>query len=278
MTLKVKPFYPGEETLALPRLEDCLTDVCQWKATNYLQLNDSKTEFIVFGSKKNLSELPSMNLIVGHSTIECSTVVKNIGAYLDCNMNLARQLSSTCKSAWFHLHQISKIRRYLTTEQAKSVIHAYVTSRLDQNNSLLIGLPKNHIKCLQNVQNASAKLIMGGKKHDHVTPILRDLHWLPIESRIIFKILLLTFKVLNGKGPVYLKDILRYYKPTRNLRSASSGALCVPKTHYVETSKRAFYARAPTEWNNLPKHIRDSDSVTSFKSRLKTYLFKQKFH
>ena len=191
---------------------------------------------------------------------------------------MAKQLATTCKSAWHHLYQISKIRRYLTVDQSKSVIHAFVTSRLDQNNSLLIGLPKKSTKCLQSVQNASAKLIMGVKKHDHVTPLLKTLHWLPVEHRILFKVLLLTFKALQNEGPIYLKNLLNYYQPSRNLRSSSSGLLCVPKTKFVETSRRAFFVRAPTEYNKLPKDIRDCSSVSSFKSKLKTHLFKIAFN
>ena len=201
------PFAPGNETEALDRLERCLAEVRQWVATNWLQLNDSKTEFIIFGSKQNLSSLKRNSLTIGECEIPATKdAVRSIGAYLDCNMKMEKQLTSVSKSCWYHLYQISKIRRYLTTEQAKSVIHAYVTSRLDQNNSLLLGLPKKSLRCLQCIQNACAKLIVGGKKHDHVTPILISLHWLPVEQRIIFKVLLLAFKALNEKGPTYLKD------------------------------------------------------------------------
>ena len=271
------PFLPGEESAAIHRLEKCLTEVRQWMATNWLQLNDSKTEFIIFGSKQNLSMLQEISLTIGESKIFPSDCVRNIGAHLDKELSLDKHLTSICKSAWYHLYQISKIRRYLTTDQTKSVIHAYVTSRLDQNNSLLLGLPKKSLKCLQCIQNASAKLIVRGRKHDHVTPILKNLHWLPIEQRILFKLLLLTFKSLNDQGPAYLKDLLVHYKPSRTLRSSSSMMLCCHRTHYVDTSRRAFYARAPAEWNRLPISLKNSDSIASFKSKLKTFLFKVAF-
>ena len=247
-------------------------------ATNWLQLNDSKTEFIIFGSKQNLLSLKKNSLTIGECEIPASKdAVRSIGAHLDCTMKLEKQLTSISKSSWYHLYQISKIRRYLTTEQTKSVIHAYVTSRLDQNNSLLLGLPKKALRCLQCVQNASAKLIVGGKKHDHVTPILSSLHWLPVEQRITFKILLLTFKALHDKGPGYLKNLLVPYSPSRTLRSANNKMLCCPKTHYVDTKKRAFSVRAPAEWNMLPMDLKNCNTVNSFKSRLKTYLFKKAY-
>ena len=129
------------------------------------------------------------------------------------------QVNAVSRAAWCHLHRISHVRRYLSIDQAKSAIHAYVTSRLDQNNSLLVGIPSYLIVKLQKIQNAAAKILLGGNKHDHVTPLLMQLHWLPMEQRVPFKILLLVYKVINGKGPCYLHSILCDYKPQRQLWS-----------------------------------------------------------
>ena len=214
--------------------------------------------------------------MVGDIKIDASSAVKSIGAVLDSTLTMESQIAATCKSAWYHLHSISKIKRYLTQEQVKSVIHAYVTSRLDQNNSLLVGLPQKHLRRLQMVQNASARLIMGLKKHDHITPALTHLHWLPVEKRILFKLLLLVYKSLHGKGPEYLAELLVPYVPQRNLRSSSENKLMVPKCHYEQTRKRAFSIRGPAEWNRLPQDIRSCSSVESFKAALKTYLFRLK--
>lgn len=274
------PFLPGEEAQALTKLENCLEEVRKWMALNWLQLNDSKTEFIIFGSKENLSSLQRNTISIGDHIVNAkdTTSVKTLGAHFDAHMKFKIHLSAICKSAWHHLFQISKIRSLLTTDQAKSVIHAYVTSRIDQNNSLLLGLPKSSLKRLQYIQNAAAKLIVGARKHDHVTSILIDLHWLPVEQRIIFKVLLLTYKSLHGKGPSYLKNILTPYHPTLNLRSEHGNLLCVPQSHYAEMSKRAFALRAPVEWNSLPKILKNCKTVTSFKANLKTYLFKIAFN
>ena len=111
-------------------------------------------------------------------------------------------------------------------------------------------------------------------KHDHVTPLLKQLHWLPVEQRITFKVLLLVFKCLNGKAPAYLSELLEVYVPPRSLRSASKGLLCVPNRHYANTRKRDFAHRGPVEWNKLPQDVRDSCSVEVFKKRLKTHLFR----
>ena len=105
-------------------------------------------------------------------------------------------------------YTISKISQYLTKEQKQTIIHAYVTPRLDQNNSLLGGLPSTQMNKLQLVQNSAAKIILGGKIYNHVTDHLIKLHWLPISQRRTFKILLLVFKALNGQGPIYLAEML----------------------------------------------------------------------
>ena len=154
---------------------------------------------------------------------------------------------------------------------------AYVISRLDQNNSLLLGVPKSTTHKLQMVQNACAKMIYGARKHDHVTPLLKELHWLPVEQRIVFKTLLLVFKCMKGVAPAYLSELITVYVPSRSLRSEGKGLLCIPDRHYANTRKRDFAYRGPMEWNQLPQDIRDSKSVDTFKRKLKTHLFRIAF-
>ena len=123
------------------------------------------------------------------------------------------------------------------------------------------------------VQNNAAKLVMRKRKRDHVTPLMKHLHWLPVRKRIDYKILLLTYKALNGEAPVYLSELLQPYEPPRTLRSADQLRLTEKRT--VSTlGDRAFAAAAPKLWNNLPLKIRCSKNVDCFKKALKTHLFK----
>ena len=129
--------------------------------------------------------------------VEC---VKSLGAYFDMHLKCDKQVTFMYKTALYHLFQISKIKQFLTLKQLKSVIHTYVTSSIDHNNSLLLGLlPEESIKNLQSVQNAALKLTLGLKKYDHVMPALITLHWLPVEYCILFRVLILTFRSLNGQ-------------------------------------------------------------------------------
>ncbi len=269
-------FTPGvDETAVRERLESCIKALRGWMSSNKLKLNDQKTEFIIFGSPSGRKKVQTTSIKVGDEDILPATVVRNIGAYFDCHLKMDTQVSKMCKSAWFNLYNISKIRIYLTTEQTKTAVHAYVTSKLDNNNSLLAGIPLVLTSKLQSVQNAAAKLITKSKKYDHVTPILRDLHWLPILHRITFKVLLQTYKALNGIGPAYLRELLTFYVPPRPLRSASDHLkLTSPTTRLITYGDRSFSAFAVSKWNELPSNIRTAISVPSFKAMLKKDIFK----
>ena len=127
----------------------------------------------------------------------------------------------------------------------------------------------------------AARLIFLTKKRDHITPILRDqLHWLPVQQRIQFKILLLTYKAFHGVAPSYLKDLISVYVPSRSLRAGNvrpEGNLVSVSSRTKTYGERAFVVAAPTLWNAVPIGIRNSPSVAQFKAQLKTHLFKIAF-
>ena len=179
-----------------------------------------------------------------------------------------------------YLRSIGKIRKLLSRSDAEKLVHAFVTSRLDSCNSLLAGLPfKDCIQKLQDEQNSAARIVMRKRRYDHITPVLSELHWLPVRQRIDFKILVLTYKCMYGLAPDYLSELLSWYVPRRPLRSVDRFLLkddC-PKNAKEQYTKRAFRYFAPKLWNSLPEIIRSSQSLECFKSRVKTHLFKQVF-
>ena len=134
----------------------------------------------------------------------------------------------TCKIAFFRICDIAKVRRYLSYDTAKTIVPTYITSRLDSCNALYYGLPKYLIDRLQLAQNSAARLVTMSRRDDYITPILRRLRWLPVHHRGIFKILLLTYKALNGQTPSYVKDLVKYRNSGRVLRSSNKHLLNEP--------------------------------------------------
>ena len=173
------------------------------------------------------------------------------------------------------IRSIGRIRKYITKENLKLLVNALVISRLDYCNSILYGLPKQDLDKLQRIQHTAARLITGTKRYEHIKPALRKLHWLPVESRIIFKVLLITFKIIHGLCPAYLSSLLQLYQPQRSLRSSSKLLFTVPTVNSATYGERAFSFSAPILWNNLPDPIKNTTSLSSFKSALKTFLFRK---
>ena len=244
---------------------------------NELKINGDKTELLINGSQfRPTLQFPPVSLDDG-PVILPSKYARNICVTFDSVLNFERHITDICKSCYFNIRNIYRIRKFLSTEHTKILVNAFVTSRLDNCNSLLYGLPCYLLHKLQLVQNCAARLILGGSKFDHITPLLRELHWLPVEHRITFKLLLITFKALNNLAPCYITNLLHLYTPNRLLRSSSKFLLQVPKSNLKTYGDRAFSVCAPKLWNCLPSYIRRRSSVSTFKSSLKTYLFKRYF-
>ena len=168
-----------------------------------------------------------------------------------------------------------RIRKDLSRSVTESLVHAFITSRIDYCNSRLFGLLNSHIMKLQRKQNAGAWLVTGTPRFCHVTPLLFHLHWLPISYRIKFKILLLTFKCLYGQAPNYLIDLITVKKQSRySLRSNESIFLELPgiKTHPT-LGDCAFQSGAPYLWNALPSAICNIKTLDNFKTAVKTHFF-----
>ena len=265
--LSVAPDAP----CALDPLLSCVSSIKHWMSENFLKLNEDKTEVLVIGSNEQRESIISR---LGNLGKECNTSVKNLGVIIDSELNFNTHINNVTKIAFFHLRNIARIRDYLSLDDAKTLIHAFVFSRLDYCNAILSGLPKKSTDRLQLVQNAAARVLTKTKMREHITPVLASLHWLPVAFRIDFKILLLVYKALNGLAPSYLSDCLPRYVPDRLLRSSYADLLDPPpKMNYKKYGESAFCFYGPTAWNKLPLYLRQAVSVDSFKAQLKTYFF-----
>ena len=263
----------AERSVATNKIEQCICDIKAWMTKNYLVLNDSKTEVLHFTSRYAKTSSIS-HITAGEAVVNLVPKARDLGVILDTHMTMRPHINSITRSASFALKKISSIRKYLDRQSCEKLVHAFISSRLDNCNSLLINLPDKDLRKLQRIQNSSARLIALTRKRNHITPVLFRLHWLPVYYRIIFKVLLLTYKTLSGMAPAYMSDIVRPYVPVRTLRSSHSNLLQMPGARTVTYGERAFSIRAPKLWNALPMNIKQARSVYHFKKLLKQHLFK----
>ena len=163
---------------------------------------------------------------------------------------MTQHVNSVCRIGYYHLRNIRRIRRYLSHDSAKTLVHALVTPRLDYCNSLLHGLPVNRLAKMQRLQNARARMITRTSRRSHITPVVKELRWLPVHRRIQYKIMPQTFRAVHHQAPDYLSDLLSTYRPTRSLRSESTMTLTVPRTRTATYGDRTFAKAAATLWNN----------------------------
>ena len=270
-----KNFLPcNEYRIMVEELPSCFADIDKWMTEHYLKLNPDKTEIIVFGKQSVLSRLEINGVFINSSTcVRLVSTVKSLGFRLDSNLTLNKQIAHL-KTVCFHkLRNIAKMRYFLTNHQIQILVQALVISSLDYCNALYYGINSNQLKQLQMIQNRACKTIIGLKRRDHVAEHMEHLHWLRIQQRIEFKILLIVFKSLNGLAPSYISELLKY-----NDISGSRTPSLKPYISKTMYGGRAFVSAAPTLWNNLPIEIKQCDKLDIFKKRLKTFLFRKSYN
>ncbi|KAL2104382.1 hypothetical protein ACEWY4_001250 [Coilia grayii] len=227
---------------------------------NFHQLNADKTEVIVVGKKEDRRRITTALETKG---LKAKDTVKNLGVFIDSELTFNSHVKAITKSAFYHLKNIAKLRGLMSKQDLEKLVHAFISSRVDYCNCLFTDLSKKTIKQLQLIQNAAARVLTRTKRSDHITPVLRSLHWLPVSYRIDFKALLLVFKSLNGMGPSYLLDMFQLYAPTRSLRSHQKNMLVEPAVR-TKCGEAAFSCCAVKLWNQLPEDIKNAPTVGSF--------------
>ncbi len=209
---------------------------------NRVKLNIDKTVYFLAAPKNKLDLFPGYSpnsrSLGNLSRIQC----RNLGVLFDSGLTMEHQVKSVAKAAFFHLRLIARIRRFFDQSAAKALVHAFVMSRLDYCNSLFAGLPEKTTTCLQRVQNAATQLILRRGRRESASPLLKELKWLPVKHRIIFKAT--TFasccRLSPLLVPVYLSSLFSAYNPTRSLRSTSTTSLSIPRARLVSYGARSF--------------------------------------
>lgn len=263
---------PLSLTKAIEKVESCLEKIKAWMNSHKLMLNEKKTKFIIISRKKNLDPISIKfnNIVIFPTKME-----NNLGVEFDNQLSFINFISTKCRKGYFWLQQIKRIKPFIPSTSTALLTNAYVTTSLDNCNSLLTGLPAYQLQRLQRLQNYAARITLND--YNFETPshhLLRKLHWLNIENRIKFKILTLVHRSISGKAPSYMKDLLKTRDiPTTTTRYSLAPSFHCPIANFRKTGDRAFSNTAPSLWNKLPSNLRSIQSTTIFKKNLKTHLF-----
>ena len=222
-------FTPTNSALSLDTLTTTFTDILSWMNLNKLLLNPSKTEFLLIGTKQQRLKFSDLtNLSLSNDIIPVSSSARNLGFIFDSDMSFSDQIKSVSKSCHFHIRDIRRIRHLLPLSAATALANSPVSSKLDYCNSLYSGISQANLNKLQRIQNSLARVITNTSKYQHITPILKKLHWLPIKQRIDYKLCLLTYKTLTNQQPTYLYNSLSFPSHTVSARSSDSLVLSIP--------------------------------------------------
>ncbi len=263
---RIFPAYLSLSTI-LHSLPQCLALIKEWTNAHFLKLNCDKTHVMVFGNKqfKENVRLPGWLAEPG-TFLPLSRSVKLLGVHLDDALSFDGHVSKIVTSCYLTLRNLRVIRRFLTEEAAASIVHAFVSSRLDMCNSLFFGMSASNIAKLQHVLNFAIRLVKGRSSWSDTSALYSELHWLTIRQRFHFKLLVLVFHCLTCRAPSPLVDKL-------HLASAMDMKLRVGSFHPSSLlGSRAFSYTAPRCWNALPRHLRIIPCLDTFKARLKHHL------
>ena len=240
--------------------------------------------FMLVTSKrtKHLHSLPT-SITIGNAQIPFKKSVKNLGFTLDCHLIMNAHVSNIARTCYFELRRLASIRRFLTSTATATLVSAFVLLRIDYCNSLLFGSTHDVTSHLQRIQNYAARIILRLPKSSSITMHLKSLHWLPVihslpvKVRSTYKIACLYYHCHSSTAPSYVTGIL-HRKPlhTRNSRSSSytMPLLNRPAHSKATLGDRSFSFASSSVWNSIPNDVRCAPSLSSSKSRLKTYLFR----
>ena len=249
-------------------IPNCINEITNWMNYQFLKINPDKTEILLFYPKSMENEVIIRGtMIAENKCIRFSDVVKNVGVWLDKNLDMTHHINKIVSHSYKILKDISRIRSVISKKNTEMLVHSVISSRLDYCNSLLYNISKSNLNKFQKVQNAAARIVLRKRKTQSVTQDMKGLHWLRIESRIIFKILLIVDKSMKGKSSKKVSIDLK----NNNNRNEDQLKLKISfaKTKYGE---RRYKYVAPRLWNALPLSIRNEEKIETFKKKVKSLL------
>ena len=262
----------------LHSMQSCISDVNAWTTANMLKLNDNKKELMLVTSNrtKHLHSLPT-SITIRNAHIRFKQFVKNFGFTFDCHLTMNAHVSKIARTCYFELRRLACIRRFLTSTATATIVSAFVLSRIDYCNSLLFGSTHDVTSHLQRIQNYAARVILHLPKSSSIATHLKLHHWLPVKVRSTYKIACLYYHCHSSTAPSYVAGML-HRKPshTRNTRSISYTMHLLNRSAHSKATlgDRSFSFDSSSVWNSIPNDVRCAPSLSSFKSRFKTHLFR----
>ena len=262
-------------------LEKCLLEIKEWMMLNFLKLNEDKTQLLIISGKKNVD---SENFAIDFcgNRIEPLDEAVNLGVYFDTSMSMEKYVKHICSRGYSTLRNLWNIAGKLSKDLRIQLVHSFILSRLDYCNISLYGINKKQMKKLQKLLNSAIRFVFNltGKKYrDHITPYMKKLHILPVEYRIKYKVVMLTFKCLHGIAPKYLSQLIKLKVGLESLRNSNDYFLIeyptLPKT---PNGYRRFSYAAAKEWNVLSYDLRNITEMEIFKKKLKAYYYDKCFN
>ena len=260
----MKHFLPRLQCYALGKsIQDCLSHILQWMNEYFLRLNQDKTKILVIAPPSIRKEIIIGGVFLNNTCIRFVDSAKNLGFILDSELVFDQHVNKVVKACYMVIRQLSSIKSFLSTTNMNTLICTKVFSQLDYCNCLYFGISASSIKKLQRVQNAAARLVKY-TPHSMLVDVFTKYHWLKVNERILFKLLLTVHKCLRGKAPQYVSSVLV-------TGAERTGKLLETKVN-SRYGERAFSHAGPKVWNVLPLYIRSEVNTVKFKKLLKSFL------
>ena len=248
---------------------ECLKLIVKWSHAHFMKINPDKTEILLFYPPSLEKEVLIKGIMFEEQCIRFSDCVKNVGVYLDKHLNFNKHINNITSHCYKILKDIGSIKKSLQKDHLAQLVHSVITSRLDYCNSLFQNINRANLYKLQKVQNAAARLVLGKRRRDSARAALRELHWLNVDSRIVFKTILIVFKAVKGMCSENIKFTYKSF----NGRPEDILLLQTPTFNTQTYGRRIFEYNGSRLWNALPHEMRVEEDVGKFKRELKTLLF-----
>ena len=254
------------------KIGECLSRIREFMTKNYLKLNVDKTQVIFCGLPRTLSLHQSRTreicdiIEVDEQNVKKSA--KSLGAVIDSSLNFDDMIFETCRGAYFKLNKLQNMRDVLPEDLKLTLIKCYVISRIDYCNFMYANCPKKKINKLQKCLNSAVRFVYNVRKSSSITPFLKKAHILPMSYRIKYKLCFYMYKISRQSAPAYLCRMFQQYVTNRPLRSSEDSTIME-----TQLGSNTIAGKMCLTWNELPRSIRDIQSINTFKTSLKTHYF-----